>query len=140
MTREEIIAMFDRRRDAIDRRDAEALAADYSDDCVLISPMAGNVRGRDAVRQVYCTWFAAFPDVSSRLESLLIDDDQVAHTEVLTGTDTGGFMGLPPTQKSFEFVIARLFTIKDGQITRERRVYDFTGMLVQIGVLKARPA
>ena len=25
-------------------------------------------------------------------------------------------------------------------ITHERRIYDFTGMLVQIGVLKAKPA
>ena len=29
--------------------------------------------------------------------------------------------------------------VADGQIVQERRVYDFTGMLVQIGVLKARP-
>jgi hypothetical protein len=33
-----------------------------------------------------------------------------------------------------------LYTVKDGQILHERRIYDFTGMLVQIGVLKAKPA
>jgi steroid delta-isomerase-like uncharacterized protein len=141
MSREEIVAMFDRRRDAMNRHDVDALAADYCEDCTLFSPMAGNVVGRDAVRQVFRAWFAAFPDVTSRLDSeLVIDGDHVAYTELMSGTDTGGFMGLPPTQKSFEFPVARVFTLKDGQITQERRVYDFTGMLVQIGVLKARPA
>ncbi len=29
--------------------------------------------------------------------------------------------------------------LKDRKIVRERRVYDFTGLLVQIGLLKAKP-
>jgi len=33
-----------------------------------------------------------------------------------------------------------LFTVRDEHILHERRVYDFTGLLVQIGVLKAKPA
>jgi hypothetical protein len=32
-----------------------------------------------------------------------------------------------------------MFTLKSGQIAHERRVYDFTGMLIQIGLLKAKP-
>lgn len=27
----------------------------------------------------------------------------------------------------------------DGQIAHEKRIYDFTGFLVEIGVLKAKP-
>jgi hypothetical protein len=33
-----------------------------------------------------------------------------------------------------------LFVIKDGKIHHERRVYDFTGLMIQLGVLKAKPA
>jgi hypothetical protein len=33
-----------------------------------------------------------------------------------------------------------LYELKDGQIARERRIYDFTGLLMQVGLLKARPA
>jgi hypothetical protein len=29
--------------------------------------------------------------------------------------------------------------MRDGQIAHERRVYDFTGFLLEIGVLKAKP-
>jgi hypothetical protein len=32
------------------------------------------------------------------------------------------------------------FIVKDGKIQQERRVYDFTGLMIQLGVLKAKPA
>ena len=35
--------------------------------------------------------------------------------------------------------MAYMFTLRDGLIVHERRVYDFTGMLIQIGLLKAKP-
>jgi len=35
---------------------------------------------------------------------------------------------------------AFLFFFADGNIEREVRLYDFTGILVQLGVLKAKPA
>jgi hypothetical protein len=33
-----------------------------------------------------------------------------------------------------------LFIFADGKIAREIRVYDFAGLLLQLGVLKAKPA
>jgi hypothetical protein len=30
--------------------------------------------------------------------------------------------------------------MRDGLIARERRYYDFTGLLIQLGVLRSRPA
>jgi hypothetical protein len=32
-----------------------------------------------------------------------------------------------------------LFEMRDGKIINERRLYDFTSLLVQIGVLKTKP-
>jgi steroid delta-isomerase-like uncharacterized protein len=141
MTREEISAMFDRRGEAMNRRDVRAMVADYATDCVVVSPMAGGVvKGRSGVEQVYARLFAAFPDLITTRDSILIDGDQVAMVEMFSGTDTGGFMGLPATQKSFELPLVHLYRLRDGLIVHERRIYDFTGMLVQIGVLKAKPA
>jgi predicted ester cyclase len=75
-----------------------------------------------------------------KVEEMHIDGDRVAQIGTLTGTDTGGFMGIPPTGKSFKLPIVVLYTVADGCIVRERRIYDFTGMLVQAGILKAKPA
>jgi hypothetical protein len=48
-------------------------------------------------------------------------------------------MGVPPTGKPFRVPMVLVNTLKNGQIVHERRIYDFTGLLVQIGVLKAKP-
>jgi steroid delta-isomerase-like uncharacterized protein len=141
MTREEIVRVFDRRHDAFARHDAEALAADHAKDGVLESPMAGGtVSGREAIAKIYRGLFVGFPDVAIDWTDLLIDGDRVVEMGTMSGTDTGGFMGLPPTGKHFCFPIALICTYKDGLIAHERRVYDFTGMLVQIGLLKTKPA
>jgi hypothetical protein len=37
--------------------------------------------------------------------------------------------------------MSRLMKLNDdGLIEHERRIYDFTGLLVQLGVLRAKPA
>lgn len=140
MTREEIAALFARRQQAHERLDAAALAADYSDDCVVETPWAGApLIGRAANERAFRTIFTAFPDLNRRTEGLLIDGDLVAEFGTSSGTDTGGFLELEPTGKAFRIPIVFLYTLKDRQIVRERRIYDYTGMLVQVGILKVKP-
>jgi steroid delta-isomerase-like uncharacterized protein len=139
MTRDAIAAIFDRRRAAYDNQDAVTLAADYAIDCVIESPSGGIHHGRAAAEQVLKSVFDAL-DVKMHQDSLLIDGDSVAQILSIEGTDDGQFLGLPPTGKSFRVPAVFLYTLKDGQIASERRIYDFTGMLVQVGLLKAKPA
>ena len=140
MTREEIIALFVRRQDALDRHDAATLTDEHADACVLDSPMAGTVTGRAAIAKVYESLFTWFPDLTFTSEQLLIDGDRVAQVATFAGTDTGGFMGLPPTGKPMRVPGVFLYTLDDQRIVHLRTIYDFTGMLVQIGILKAKPA
>ena len=140
MTRDEVVAFFERRQEAFDSLDAAALAIDYAADCRLESPTAGSVVGRADVEKVFRAWFGAFLDLKIRTDSLVIDGNRVAQVLSLEGTDIGGFMGLPATGKSCRFAALCLYDFAGRQIARERRIYDFTGVLVQIGVLKAKPA
>ena len=140
MTRQDILALFDRWQVAYGRRDVMALTNLHAEDGVVESLMAGTIRGRAAISDVYRAWFTAFPDLVITSEDLLIDGLRAVHVLTHTGTDRGGFMGLPPTGKPFRLPIVYLFEFRDGHILHERRIYDFTGLLVQIGVLKAKPA
>ncbi len=139
MTREAIAALFERRQEAYARQDAAVLAGDYTQDCVIESPSGGIHHGPAAAAQVLQAVFDGL-DVKLHQESLLIDGDSAAQVITLEGTDSGQFLGLPPTGKSFRIPAVILYDLKDGQITRERRLYDFTGLLVQIGLFKAKPA
>jgi predicted ester cyclase len=83
--------------------------------------------------------FDAFLDLKVRSERLIVDGNQVAQILSIEGTDLGGFLGLPPTGKIFQLPAVFLYELNGLTIVRERRIYDFTGMLVQIGALKAKP-
>jgi steroid delta-isomerase-like uncharacterized protein len=140
VTRDEIISLLARRLDALQRRDVDALTSLYTADCLVESPMGGSGRGQDSVARVYRAWFAAFPDFTQTFDEPLIDHARVAQLGIGAGVHTGAFMGLAPTSKPFQFPIAHFYTVRDGLIVYERRLYDFTGLLVQLGVLKTKPA
>lgn len=141
MTREALAGWVERWQEARSDRDVDALMAFYAGDCVVDSPLAaGRVEGRDANAKVYRAFFKAFPDATIQVEELLIDGERVVEIGTLRVTDTGGLMGMAPSGKPAVIPIVILSKVANGQIVYERRVYDFTGLLVQIGVLKARPA
>jgi steroid delta-isomerase-like uncharacterized protein len=140
MTRKQVEALVVRRENAQNEHDVAGMTALYSDDVVVDSPMAGGtVRGRAANEDVNRAWATAFPDATFTREALVIDGDRAVWIGEARGTDTGGFMGIPATGKPFRLPMVLVYAMKDGAIVHEQRIYDFTGMLIQIGVLKAKP-
>jgi len=139
MTRDEIVAFFKHREEAYEDLDAAALAADYAEDAVIETPSTGKHLGRDAEKSLRAI-FTAFLDLTMTVDDLIIDGNKVVTVHTVEGTHMQELLGIPPTGKRFQMSVAMIHELKDGKIVREQRIYDFTGMLVQIGVLKARPA
>jgi len=139
MTRAEIQRFFERRQVAYDNLDAAALAADYADDCQVDSPTGGPHTGPANVQKVLAAVFNAFRDMKTHTDSLVIDGNNVAQIVRVEGTDLGGFLGLSEGGRAFQLTAVFLYEFRGPQILKERRIYDFTGLLTQIGVLKIRP-
>jgi predicted ester cyclase len=139
MTRAEIVAFFKHRQDAWEDLDAKTLSADYTDASVIESPSAGVHTGRDAEKALGAI-FDAFLDLTMTVDDLVIDGDIVVAILSFEGTHMRPLLGFEPTGKRFQLSGAFVHRLKDRKIIHERRVYDFTGLLVQIGVLKAKPA
>jgi len=140
MTRDEIVSVLDRRFTALNNGELAELMAVHDPKGVVESPLGGHATGAEAIRKVYDAWLGSFPDAQFAVELPIVDGERVAQVATVTGTDTGGFMGLPPTGKKFSLPMVFLFTIRNGLIQHERRMYDFTGLMIQLGVLKAKPA
>jgi steroid delta-isomerase-like uncharacterized protein len=139
MSRDDILAFFNHRQELYDELDAAALAADYAEHAIIDSPIGGPHTGPQAVEHTLKAVFAAFLDCTITTESLLIDGERVAQVLAVAGTHIGEFTGLPPSRKSFRIKAVFLYELRDRKIVHERRIYDFTGLLMQIGVLKAKP-
>lgn len=139
MSREAITALFDRRAAAWAARDAHALAALHTENGSVASPTGGVLEGREEIERISRLWFSAFPDLVFQVEDLVIDGNRVVEIAHVTGTHSGEFFGVAPTGRRVAFVMACVMTVENGEIAHERRVLDFTGVLVQVGVLKAKP-
>ena len=140
MGRDEIVALMKRRNAAMAAHDAAALAKIYAENGTVASPVGGVLEGRDEIERIYRLWFSAFPDIRIVQDDLVIDGDRVVMVARASGTHSGDFFGLAPTGRPMEFQVALVMTVADGLIVEERRIYDFTGLLVQVGVLKAKPS
>jgi steroid delta-isomerase-like uncharacterized protein len=141
VTSAEIRSFMDTYADAFGRGDAAALGACYADDCTVVSPIFHTLHGRAQVEHSYVDLFKAFSQQSARVEDLVVEEPDRAvmllHSQAL---HVGEIFGMPPSKKSIERSIAFIMTFRDGRIAKEVRVYDFTSMLMQLGVLRAKPA
>ena len=140
MTREEIFALFTKREAAWRARDAATMTADHSPEDIVVSPTGGVLEGRAEIDRIYRVWFTAFPDLIFTTEDLLVDENRAALLCRITGSHAGEFFGMPPTGRRIEVSGAFIYRVENGLIVHERRILDFTGLLVQVGVLRAKPA
>ena|SRR5688572_5222447 len=140
VTRQQMLDFLKHREEAYDDLDAAALAADYADNAVIESPTAGVHTGPEAAERTFRVIFSAFLDLTMKVESRIIDGNGAVTVVSIEGTHIGEFLGLAPTGNRFIMPAVFFYQLENGKIVRERRIYDFTGLLVQIGVLKAKPA
>lgn len=90
--------------------------------------------GAEAVVAYHRRQRTAFPD--QRHENVrmhVADDDTVVSEFDLLGTNTGEFMGLPPTGRSFRVAVIAVFNFDGDRITNERVYLDGASLLRQIG-------
>jgi steroid delta-isomerase-like uncharacterized protein len=140
MTADETRAFLADHSDAVNRHDAGALAHNYAEDAVIESPIFGVVEGRDAIEASHRAAFEAWPDAIQQNESVLVDGNRACVVSTFSGTHVHDLMGLPGTGKPFKINLVFIYHLRDGLIAREERLYDFTTTLVQLGVMKVKPA
>ena len=139
MTRDEIVRFFDYRQADWRARNPEHLANGHAMDGTVVSPMFGALHGRLEIADSYRRLFATFHDWFFKSEELIIDGDRVAQHFIATATHVGDFMGLAGTNRHGRLEGVLLYTMKDGFILHEHRQYDYSSLLIQIGVLRSKP-
>lgn len=132
MDREDAIALVRQLIESVGRRDLDGVVRHYADDAVAISPMFGEVRGRENIAATWKVLFSTFFDVRLDISDILVDGNRVAVLSSLGTTDRAGWFGLPPTGGRITYRLILLMTIAGGRIVRDERIYDSSGVMERL--------
>jgi steroid delta-isomerase-like uncharacterized protein len=106
--------------------------ADDFVDHVEIPAMPAGVEGVVARHQML---FTAMPDVHIAIHQIVSEGDTTAARFTITGTDTGGFMGMPASGKAVTVTGMDFMTWRDGLVVEHWGEMDMFGLLQQLGVI-----
>jgi predicted ester cyclase len=81
--------------------------------------------------------FKQLSDLHGEIEDMLAEGDKVAARWRVRMTNTGSFMGMPPTGKTVEFIATGIFRVVDGRVTDNWVNPDMLGLLQQLGIVPA---
>lgn len=140
MDHDSMKALLARREAAWRTGDSAALARTHTEDGVVVSPMFADVKGRAAIEASYASLFARFTDWDYKADTPIVDGHRLAVPFRAHATHVGEFMGLAGTGRRFGIDGVLLLRLDGDLVAHERRVYDFTGLLIQTGVLRSKPA
>ncbi len=116
------------------RGNADAVDVLVAEDFVAHTwPSTGDPRGdlKRAIERVG----GALADGTFDIEDVIAEGDRVALRLTASATQTGEFMGLPPSGRRYSIGEIHIFRIRDGMVVEHWHQFDQLGMLRQLGAL-----
>ncbi len=136
MSVEENKAMYRRLIDEVFTQGKYAVIDEVvSPDFVEHAPLPVQATGREAPKQFAAMILSAFPNISFTVEQVVGEGDDVFARIGAKGTNTGSFMGMPPTGKQVTIEFMDLCRFSGGKVVEHWGVADNLGMMQQLGVI-----
>lgn len=86
-------------------------------------------------KEVATSFYGAIPDLEHQIEDVIAEDNRVAVRFRLRGTNSGSFMGHPPSGRPIDAGGLALMWVQSGKVTELRGEFDQLGLMQQIGAL-----
>jgi len=97
-------------------------------------PIPGQEPGLEGLKKVLTMFRSAFPDITMTPDVMIAEGDKVATHVVTQGTNTGEFMGNPPTGKEIKMESFDINRFADGKLVEHWGHVDVAKMMQQLGV------
>ncbi len=110
----------------------EAVSPDFTEH----EPLPGGRTGRDGLKDVVGMMRTAFPDLKVRIDDTFESGDQLCGRATFMGTNTGPFMGNPPTGKHVEWEAIDILSSRDGRIAEHWGQMEMIGLFSQLGLMQ----
>jgi len=136
MSIEENKKIVRRYQEIYNSNELDALGDVVSEDLLTPKIMPGIPTGIEGARAAHRIMLAGFPDYQTIIDDLFAEADQVAARISMSGTNTGSFMGIPPTGRHVSFTGIYIARIANGKIVEHWGEEDGVSLLQQLGVLQ----
>ncbi len=73
------------------------------------------------------------------IEDMIAEDDRVAVRLTASARQTGPFMSMPPSDRSYSIGEIHIFRIREGKVTEHWHQFDAMGMMRQLAPPEAKP-
>jgi predicted ester cyclase len=96
------------------------------------------LRSRTGFKHYHADLHRAFGDLSFKVHEnvgVLVEDGLVALRTIMTGTHTGDYLGVAPTQQPVQTSVSHILRTRDDQITEDWPVMDTYRVLAKIGAI-----
>lgn len=135
MSIEENKEIVHRYQEAYNNNDFDALREVVAMDVLTPKIIQGVPSGFEGAKAAHQIMLDGFPDYHTRIDDLIAEDDKVVARITMSGTNTGTFMGIPPTGKKVEFTGIYIAWIKNGKIVEHWGEEDSVSLMQQLGIM-----
>ena len=135
MSIEENKKIVHRYQEIYNTNDLDALSEVLAEDLLTPKIMPGIPTGIQGAKAAHRIMLAGFPDYQTIIDDLIAEDDKVVARITMSGTNTGSFMGIPPTGKHVSFTGIYIARIANGKIVEHWGEEDGVSLLQQLGML-----
>ena len=122
-------------QEVLNQRKLEVLDQIAAEDYVEHDPFPGQGNGRADLKARVASLHKAFNPLRFNVEDVIAEGDKVVVRWTNSGTDRGGFMGIPPTGREFGIAGIDIYVVRDGRLAEHWHVVDMLGHMQQLGLL-----
>src|SRR5262245_25567609 len=130
-------AIVRRYREAHNANTMDALDEIIAADLISHNTLPGLPPGREGGKMAHQGFLAAFPDGQTTTEELIAEGDRVVERYSFRGTNSGSFLGMPPTGRTVQSQSISIYRIANGKIVEHWGENDVIGVMTQLGLMPA---
>ena len=133
VTEDEMKAILDANLDVWNNGNVSLYYEILSPEFVLNRNDSEDLIGIEANKEWVTSTRTGFPDFNVAFDKIIIKGEYAAVEWTSTGTNTGTFLGVPPTGKKVKFSGAFFIHVVEGKVVHIRQHWDGSSLLTQLG-------
>jgi steroid delta-isomerase-like uncharacterized protein len=123
-------------KEVFDNKNVDAIDELIDESGVEHTPWPGYGTDRAEVKRSLADFITAFPDLHVTVDDVITQGNKVVIRSTMSGTNTGEFMGMPPTGKRVTDIGGiDIVEVKGSKLGDHWGYVDNTSMMTQLGLL-----